>query len=41
MYEPVELDMRHFTKQDNEIRNTERMQRRNVPVRFVLFSYYF
>ena len=39
MYEPAELEMRHFTEQDNEIRNTdipERMQLRNFPVRFVL-----
>merc|ERR1712223_1320592 len=35
MYEPAELEMRHFTEQDNEIRNTdipERMQLRNFPV---------
>ena len=39
MYEPAELEMRHFTEQDNEIRNMdipERMQLRNFPVRFVL-----
>ena len=43
MYEPAELEMRHFTEQDNEIRNTdipERMQLRNFPVRFV-FSFFF
>ena len=41
MYEPAELEMRHFTEQDNEIRNTdipERMQLRNFPVRFVFSS---
>ncbi len=35
MYEPHELAMRHFTEQDNEIRNTdvpERMQLRDPPV---------
>ena len=35
MYEPAELEMRHFTHQDNEIRNTdipERMQTRHEPV---------
>ena len=35
MYEPSELEVRHFTDQDNEIRNTdipERMQLRNFPV---------
>ena len=38
MYEPAELEMRHFTEQDNEIRNTdipERMQLRGFPVRLV------
>ena len=41
MYEPAELEMRHFTEQDNEIRNTdipERMQLRGFPVRFVISS---
>ena len=35
MYEPAELEQRHFTDRDNEIRNTdlpERMQLRNFPV---------
>lgn len=35
LYEPSELEMRHFTDHDNEIRNTdipERMQLRNFPV---------
>jgi len=35
MFEPAELEKRHFTEQDNEIRNTdipERMQLRNFPV---------
>ena len=44
MYEPAELEMRHFTEQDNEIRNTdipERMQLRNFPVRFVIFWKFF
>ena len=42
MYEPAELEMRHFTEQDNEIRNTdipERMQLRNFPVRFVFIPF--
>ena len=35
MYEPAELEQRHFTDRDNEIRNTdlpERMQLRHFPV---------
>ena len=40
MFEPAELEKRHFTEQDNEIRNTdipERMQLRNFPGRYMLF----